>query len=62
MEGKNHRIGKADSADMVRKRDLFLKNFREHLAQKILWGIARKGGRKAPAQIFLALLFPCIGP
>ena len=41
MEGKNHRIGKADSADMVRKRDLFLKNFREHLAQKILSGIAR---------------------
>ena len=44
MEGKNHRIGKADGADVDRKRDLFLKNFREHLAQKILSGIARKGG------------------
>ena len=52
MEGKNHHIGEADGADLVRKCDLFLKNFREHLAQKIIWGIARKGGRKAPAQIF----------
>ena len=45
MEGKNHRIGKADGADMIRKRDSFLKkNFRNTSRKKILLGIARKGG------------------
>ena len=62
MEGKNHRIGKADSADMVRKRDLFLKNFREHLAQKILSGIARKGGREAPGRIMWSFVYHVLVP
>ena len=46
MEGKNHRFGKADGVDMIRKRDNILKKkLYEHLPQ----------GREAPGQIMWSL-------
>ena len=66
MEGKNHRIGKADGVDMIRKRDNFLKkkkNFRNTSRKKILSDIARKGGGEGgPWPNYVVLCLPCIGP
>ena len=63
MEGKNHRIRKADGVDMIRIRDSFLKkNFRNTSRKKILSGIARKGGEGGPWPNYVVLCLPCIGP
>ena len=63
MEGKNHRIGKADGADMIRKRDSFLKkNFRNTSRKKILRALPERGGREAPGRIMWTFVYHVLVP